>query len=242
MTELIPMDEMGVFATKKNVVMVDSRWVAKAFRKRHDNVVRDIDKMISPESGLSHEFNLLNFEEISYKDTRGRDQRAYGLTKDGFTVLVMGYTGKKAMAFKEAYINRFNQMEEQLKSLIAARVQFPLLMEHIKTIKGDDAKPYHYSNEADMLNRIVLGVSAKQFREKYRIPKGESIRPYLRADQIAMLDYLQTMDMGLVMAVQDYQQRKMYLQAAAVNAIGKYGTTRDSIAIATEEGKEHGVL
>ena len=231
MKELIPMDDMGVFASKKDIVLVDSRWVAKAFEKEHKNVLRDIEKILDPESGLSTEFNRLNFEPITYKDSRGRKQKAYGLTREGFTILAMGYTGKKAMTFKEAYINRFNEMEEQLKSLISARVQFPLLTAQIKAVHGDDAKPYHYSNEADMLNRIVLGMTAKQYREVHDIPKGESIRPHLRTDQIAMLEHLQMIDLGLIMAVKDYQQRKIFLQAAAMNALGKYGTTRESIAI-----------
>ena len=239
MKELIPMDDMGVFASKRDIVLVDSRWVAKAFEKEHKNVLRDIDRILNVESGLSGEFGRLNFEQSSYRNQQNKKQPCYLMTRDGFTVLAMGYTGKRAMAFKEAYINRFNEMEEQLNNLISARVQFPLLTAQIKTIHGDDAKPYHYSNEADMLNRIVLGMTAKQYREKNEISKGEPIRPHLRPDQIAMLEYLQMVDLGLIMAVPDYQQRKVFLQAAAMNAVGKYGTTKDSIAFpALEDMKD----
>ena len=66
--------------------------------------------------------------------------------------------------------------------------------------------------------------------------KGQSIRPYLRDDQIAMLDLLQTVDMGLLMAVPDYQQRKRQLEWYAVNNAGKFGTTRESVALLMEGG------
>ena len=56
----------------------------------------------------------------------------------------------------------------------------------------DHPRPYHFSNECDMLNRIVLGLTAKQFRLANGIEKGKSIRPYLSDSQIMMLDTLQT--------------------------------------------------
>ena len=56
------------------------------------------------------------------------------MTRDGFTILVMGYTGKKAMKFKELYIRRFNEMEQFIKTLVTARQEFPLLTENIKLL------------------------------------------------------------------------------------------------------------
>lgn len=62
-----------------------------------------------------------------------------------------------------------------------------------------------------MLNRIVLGMTAKQFRKKNGVEKGQSIRPYLSQDQISLLDDLQTVDIGLLLSVQDFQERKRIL-------------------------------
>ena len=126
-------------------------------------------------------------------------------------MLVMGYTGAKAMKFKEMYIKRFNEMEQFIKSLVSARQEFPLLTENIKLLH-DHPKPYHFSNECDMLNRIVVGMSAKQFRLANDIEKGKSIRPYLSDSQIQMLEILQKVDVGLLVAVPDYEQRKRYLE------------------------------
>ena len=63
-----------------------------------------------------------------------------------------------------------------------------------------------------MINRIVTGMSAKQFRIANGIEKGKSIRPYLSDEQITMLETLQKVDVGLLVAVPDYQQRKRHLE------------------------------
>lgn len=84
--------------------------VAQVFEKEHKNVVRDIENLSCSES-----FNRLNFERITYRDSRNREQTAYEMTKDGFSFLVMGYTGAKAGEFKERFISEFNKREMMLK-------------------------------------------------------------------------------------------------------------------------------
>lgn len=91
-----------------------SQAVAEYFIKRHDNVLRSIDSL-----ECSPEFRLLNFKETSYQRENpnggtGIGTKYYEMTKDGFVFLVMGFTGKKAAAFKEAYIAEFNRMEAML--------------------------------------------------------------------------------------------------------------------------------
>lgn len=63
-----------------------------------------------------------------------------------------------------------------------------------------------------MLNRIVLGMSAKQFRLANGIEKGKSIRPYLNKEQIDMLETLQKVDVGLLVAFSNYEDRKRHLE------------------------------
>lgn len=89
--------------------------VASHFGKRHDNVVRDIEALIQD---LPAD-RLLNFEETVTERPNPAggapiQSRAYRLTRDGFTLLAMGFTGKKALAFKLAYLDAFNRMEAEL--------------------------------------------------------------------------------------------------------------------------------
>lgn len=149
MKSLIPMDDYGVFVDKHDTARVDSRYVAQFFEKEHRAVLRDIREL-----DCSEEFRLHNFVQSAYINEQGHKQPCYIMTRDGFVFLAMGYRGKKAAQFKELYIRRFNEMESFIRTLVSARQEFPLLTENIRLI-NDNPKPYHFSNECDMLNRIV---------------------------------------------------------------------------------------
>ncbi len=84
--------------------------IAEVFEKEHRNITRDIENLEIPEDK-----HRLNFEQIFYKDKYGREQKAYSISKDGFVLLAMGYTGAKAMQFKLNYIDAFNAMESELR-------------------------------------------------------------------------------------------------------------------------------
>ena len=90
-----------------------SQKVAEVFGKKHNNVLRDIERICTQ---VSEKFSQLNFESANYTDAQGKTRIMYRITKDGVALLVMGYTGEKAMRFKEAYIEAFNAMEAQLKN------------------------------------------------------------------------------------------------------------------------------
>lgn len=209
--ELIPMDDLGVFVNAKYEMLIDSRKVAEYFGREHKSVTRAIQKLLSDESGYSEEFRQCNFALTHYIDEQGKKQPTYVMTRDGFTALAMGFTGKKAAQFKEAYIKRFNEMESQITYLQSLRDQYRPLTDAIQ-IAHEEPKFYHYTRENDMLNRLVTGMSAKQLRASRGIPKDEPLRPHLSTGELDELDYLQRLDVGFVLAIQDYQQRKQRLE------------------------------
>ncbi|EIX2881735.1 Rha family transcriptional regulator [Salmonella enterica] len=83
--------------------------VAEFFHKRHHHVVQKIESLECSEQFLTRNFSRVKFEH------RGNSYNAYQITKNGFVFLVMGFTGKKAAAFKEAYIAEFDRMEAELR-------------------------------------------------------------------------------------------------------------------------------
>ncbi|MGU5792204.1 Rha family transcriptional regulator [Aeromonas hydrophila] len=83
--------------------------IAEVFGKRHDSVLRSIRNL-----DCSPEFALHNFVECSRTGSNNKPEVFYRMTRDGFTFLCMGFTGKEAAKWKEAYINAFNWMAEQL--------------------------------------------------------------------------------------------------------------------------------
>lgn len=90
-------------------IITTSLKVAEFFGKRHDDVLRRVRGL-----GCSPEFNARNFAAVEYVDKKGELRPAFEMTKDGFMLLVMGFSGVKAMRIKESYIEAFNWMTEQL--------------------------------------------------------------------------------------------------------------------------------
>lgn len=88
--------------------------IAEVFEKQHKSVIRSIESLEIPQEVSKHNFALTSFQ-VPQPNGGTRNVKAYLITRDGFTLLAMGFTGKKAMQFKLAYIEAFNQMEAELK-------------------------------------------------------------------------------------------------------------------------------
>lgn len=98
-------NDLMIFEHKEHAV-VSSRYVAENFKKQHQHVTQAIEKLISENSLVKSMFIR------SYYDTeRGKTYKEYLMNRDGFSLLVMGFTGKEALEWKLKYINAFNQME-----------------------------------------------------------------------------------------------------------------------------------
>lgn len=100
-----------VLAVVNGTPTTTSADVARHFGKRHDDVLKAIRNLLPqlPDGGVR------NFAETPYTDPQnGQQYPAYRLSRDGFTLLAMGFTGKRALAFKLAYIDAFNRMEAEL--------------------------------------------------------------------------------------------------------------------------------
>lgn len=100
-----------VFKGEGNQALTNSLLVAEKFGKEHRRVMQDIREL-----GCSEEFRLHNFVQSSYINSQNKEMPMIIMTKDGFTLLAMGYTGDMAMKFKEEYIAAFNSMEQTIKT------------------------------------------------------------------------------------------------------------------------------
>lgn len=98
---------------KNGMMVVSSRQVAQDFDKRHDHVLRDIANIM--ESNTTQNWGLL-FIESQYQASNGKMNKEYLLTRDGFSLLAMGFNGKEALNWKLKYIEMFNAMEEAIKT------------------------------------------------------------------------------------------------------------------------------
>ena len=97
---------------KNDEAVCDSLLVSEKFGKQHKNVIRAIEKIISDSPAQNC---ARCFKKATYMDEQGKSRPMYYMNRDGFTFLVMGFTGKKANEWKWNYIHAFNTMEAILK-------------------------------------------------------------------------------------------------------------------------------
>ena len=112
-------------------IVTDSRQVAEHFSKQHKDVLESIRQILTAENSA-----VKFYQEYSYLSERGKQYPAYLMNRDGFTLLAMGFTGKKALEWKLKYINAFNEMETQLKE--QPKTQIDLLVESAKALQAQE--------------------------------------------------------------------------------------------------------
>lgn len=102
------MDELVYL--KNDEPVCSSLQVAEKFGKEHRNVLQNVDNLIAENPAVKSMFKL-----SSYKADNGQSYRQFYMNRDGFSLLVMGFTGKKALDWKLQYIKAFNQMEKFIR-------------------------------------------------------------------------------------------------------------------------------
>jgi Rha family phage regulatory protein len=211
MAKLVLNPEYGLYE-QGGKAFCDSLQVAESFEKRHADVLRDIERQIAIlEKVDERKFALTNFIPNTYRDSQKRKQPMFLLTRDGFTKLVFGYEGEKATKFQIDYITRFNQMEAFIQSLSAAKVEFPAFTEAVM-MAHEEPKNYHFTNEINMIYRIVLGMDAKQYKQMHGLDDKASLRPYVTTEELQTIETLQRVDIGLLVSTPDYYERQGILK------------------------------
>ena len=128
-------------------LVVSSRQIAENFGKQHKNVVQAIENIKAENSAVTK-----MFIESSYKAGTGKNYKEYLLTRDGFSLLVMGFNGSEALDWKLRYIEAFNKMEatlkeqKQLTPMQMLELQFEVLKDHDKKLIEVDKKVTNLEN------------------------------------------------------------------------------------------------
>lgn len=166
-----------ILSTQNGEPVVSSRQIAESFGKNHRDVLRAVDNLKE---------DVRNFAQMFFEgtdqDSYGREQRAYLMNRDGFTLLAMGFTGKAALEWKLKYIAAFNEMEKKLTeqpqltrsqllatALIAAHEELEEKDKRIKLLTADTErmKPKEIFSDAvsTSQNSILVGELAKLLKQ-----------------------------------------------------------------------------
>lgn len=126
---------------KNDAAVCDSLQVAEKFGKRHADVIRAIEKLLTNDSTQNC---VQCIKPARYKDASGKYNKMYLLNKDGFVFLAFGFTGKEADAWKWKYIEAFNQMEKLIQEKNTAAYQ-----------RADQAEKATRRAETDVIKEFV---------------------------------------------------------------------------------------
>lgn len=197
---------------KEERAAVTSLDVAETFGKEHRHVLRDVREL-----GCSEEFRQSNFGQSSYLNAQNREQPMIYMTRDGFTLLVMGYTGELAMRFKEAYIKQFNAMEKALRGKLVERekgiaVRQALTKALQQSEENERMHGHAYSTYTNCIYKSLFGKDAKQLRAQFGVgPKGD-LRDCFTAEELAAVQSMERLVSGLVDCGWEYSQVKSFVE------------------------------
>ncbi|EAI9868754.1 phage antirepressor Ant [Campylobacter coli] len=163
----------------KNQVFINSLDLAKVFKKRHDNIIQTIENL--PQD----EFKTLNFEISSSIRKNGlfeKDTKFYKLTRDAFSLLVMGFTGEKAYKWKVEFIKAFNEMEKRLKNLEQEKMQKLAFHQSLGYKSQLAQQKEHYENKIKALKYDLEHKKELSFKRKLSQKELLELRKILARD------------------------------------------------------------
>jgi anti-repressor protein len=177
-----------VYKSEKGNLITNSELVAGKFEKRHADVLRAIDNL-----ECSNEFRACNFAFVENQLIGACKERSCIMTRDGFSFLAMGFTGKLAAKFKEDFIKAFNQMEQSLKTQLPQNyieaLKALIISEESKQLA--EAKVKELAPKAEVFDQIIDSTGLKTIGEVAKtLGTGEKrLFAWLREQHILMTDF-----------------------------------------------------
>ena len=194
---------------KETIAMTDTLKVAEVFGKRHKNIIQAVKEL-----DCSEEFRRLNFQPSYYLNEQNKRQPKFNMTQDGFTFLVMGFRGKKAAEFKEAYIKQFNEMREWISKREHLSTNQHILNDAIQM--RFEGERFAYSRENNLVYLVALGATRKKWLAENLLPDDVEIRAYLNKEQLQLIEQLTIENAVMIKLDMDYITRKAKLFETAL--------------------------
>ena len=226
MKDLTTMDFMGLFSPDGEQIKLRTKDMAKRFNKRHNDLVAIIERRletIKSMEGKQYEPFVLNFEESKYK-SGGREYKEYVLTKDGFIFVAMSLEGLEAEKLKIDYINLFNAMAELIITRGLAKIGYKQMSKAVKEHRerlGKDIQWFHYAREADAINKIVLGMTAKQFKDINGMEIHEATRDMIPEWKLDFIDKCERLNTDLLEMDMSFAERESFLTKRYLKEVEK---------------------
>jgi phage regulator Rha-like protein len=181
--------------------------IAELTGKDHAKVLIDIRKMLD-------ELGILTSDFSTVRKVRGKEYDVFNLPKRETIILVSGYS----VAMRAAIVDRWQELEakelledERKASRQQARLEAPLMTKALQDARarlGKESPPHVFSNDYDMIYRIVLGLPAKKYKAEQGIDDKTNLRDVLSLEQIKAIEALQRLNQSMHELDYDFDTRK----------------------------------
>lgn len=205
-----------------------SRIVAEVFDKEHSDVIKSIENLKEGIGKSSDTYFIL----LNKKNEQNKQYyKEYELTRDGYSLLVMGFTGEKALKFKLDFINAFNSMEQELKRIYEERQQWNIerekgkLVRHILTdtikmkVAESPNKKFMYPNYTKLIYKVLFNKSFDELKKMYNIKPKESLRDYISSEELKELEQMEMLISSLINLGWGYNQIKEFIMQNQIKKI-----------------------
>lgn len=213
---------------KEEILTVTSKDIAEDFGKEHKDVINSIEVLIRGIGENSYTYFIgTKIQNLQNKQW----YKEYLLTKDGFSLLVMGFNGSKALEWKLKYIKAFNEMEKELKRLYNERKKWEIerekgvLIRHILTdtiktkIKDTPNKKFMYPNYTKLIYKTLFNKPFKELQKEYGIKPNESLRDYLTSEQLKEVEQMEMLVSSLIGVGMGYEEIKNFINEKCLKQI-----------------------
>ncbi|WP_336662743.1 Rha family transcriptional regulator [Enterobacter roggenkampii] len=205
---------MQLVEIKKLDLVTNTAAIAEGVGRDHDTIIKLVDRNKSD----LEEFGEVGFEiRAGYNNSKVR----VALLNEQQTTLLITYmrNNEVVRAFKKRLVSEFFAMRSALAKKKmdrnSARLEYKPMtdaIKHEREVQGKQIAPHHFSNEADLINRLALGMTSAKFRVHHEIGKKEPIRDYLTPEQIRCITELQRANTVFISMGWDFEQRKEVLR------------------------------
>lgn len=186
------------------IPVTTSRLVAELFKKEHAKVLRSIKDLIDQLGDDAKSGAIYFVDEVKYRDTQNREQTEYQMNEQFFLLLVMGFTGEKALRVKTAFIKEFYRMRSELLARAetrkigkAARLSITdAISDHVSP--EGNFKKFAYGNYTKLVYKRVLGMDVKMAKAARKVPEGGNLRDFLTIEELDKVQDLESKIAGFI--------------------------------------------
>lgn len=182
--------------------------VADFLHKQHFHLLREIRSILEENKDLAIQFRMARY------DHRGKKEPCYRITETGVGLLIVKLGGRGMDAIKFAYVEQFTLMRHGMVERCQAKESAKLMgrtVEDTRKKLGKETKDYHYSNEHDLCDRVLLGCTLKKYRTNNGIGENVPLSEFLSPDEIHRLADIRTDNSRMIQEGMSSEERKQAL-------------------------------